>query len=271
MTGRLEMRGDGATGQSAGQAVVRVALAGATGRTGNAVANGLAAYTGVRLVACAAPSVASTPTRSLPPGVAAFADVAAISEPYDVLVDLTTAEAAPANLERARANGAHVVLGTTGLSDAELQGFGEQFAAAGLGLLYIPNFSIGAVLMMRFAAEAARHLHDVEIIETHHARKLDAPSGTARRTAELVAAAGGRAATDGGSAARGELVAGIPVHSLRLPGAMAHQEVVLGGPGELLTIRHDAIDRDCYTAGVALAVRGVAGYVGLTVGLEHVL
>lgn len=270
--------------------LVRVALAGATGRTGNAVAHALVAdgaeATGIEIAACIAPTAIGEPTRPLPDGPAVRARVSElVPGEVDVLVDLTVAGAVPGNLEVALDLGLHVVLGTTGVDSALLEQEGERFAAAGLGLLYVPNFSIGALLMMRFAAEAARLMDDVEIVETHHATKLDAPSGTARRTAELVAQAragvgigvpvgvgGASRGDDGdGDGARGLGVAGVRVHSLRLPGAMAHQEVVLGSPGEVLTIRHDAIDRSCYAAGVARAARGVASFTGLVIGLEHVL
>jgi 4-hydroxy-tetrahydrodipicolinate reductase len=258
----------------------RVVLTGATGKTGNAVAHGLAARTDVELVACVAPSLGgAAPTRAVPEGVSVAASLGDVAADYDVLVDLTHAGPAQANVLAALGAGAHVVLGTTGIDPAELRSLGARAEQAGLGLLYAPNFAIGAVLMMRFAADAARLIPDVEIVETHHGAKRDAPSGTARRTAELVAAARAGAGASpqvaalvaGDSPARGEGVDGVPVHSLRLPGAVAHQQVVLSDVGEVLTISHDAVDRSCYAAGVARAVRGVSSFTGLRTGLEHVL
>lgn len=257
-------------------------LCGATGRTGNAVAHALAARDDVRLLACIAPSVASTPTRSLPASVPAFATLAeAFDDGIDaqVLVDLSHADPALVHLQAAVDHGLHAVVGVTGFMPGQLESFGECFAAAGLGLLHVPNFSLGAVLAMRLAVDVARHFPDVEIVETHHDGKRDAPSGTAVRTAQLVAASrsnaglepGPGALTVGSGGGRGTSVDGIAVHALRVPGATAHQEVVFGAPGELLTIRHDAIDRSCYASGVALAVRRVHDLRGLNTGLEHVL
>jgi 4-hydroxy-tetrahydrodipicolinate reductase len=171
-------------------------------------------------------------------------------------------------------------VGTTGFDEERLDRLRGWLAdAPGTGVLVAPNFSIGAVLMMRFAAEAAAFYESVEIVELHHPDKADAPSGTARRTAELVAAARRRAglgsvpdatstALDG---ARGAEVEGIHVHGLRVRGLVAHQEVLLGGAGETLTIRHDSMDRVSFTPGVLLALRQVADRPGLTVGLEGLL
>jgi 4-hydroxy-tetrahydrodipicolinate reductase len=146
-----------------------------------------------------------------------------------------------------------IVLGTTGLRRDDLEALGAEAAAAGVQLFHAPNFAIGAVLMMRFAEEAARHLEQAEIIELHAATKRDAPSGTARATAERM----------GGS---------VPIHSVRLPGLVAHQEVILGGLGETLTIRHDTTSREAFAPGVLLAVKRVRSLPpGLTVGLEAVL
>ena len=277
----------GNVGESRGRRVPRVVVSGATGKTGNAVAHGLADNADVELVACVAPSAAGTPTRELPTDVERAASLDELSAEFDVLADLTNAEAAVANVEAALERGVHVVLGTTGLDDAWLEAMGARFAERGLGLLYAPNFSLGAVLMMRFSAEAARYLPGIEILEIHHEAKLDAPSGTAKRTAQLAA----RARRDAGVAAPddtddtdataaqfpstqpalGELVDGVPVHSMRLPGTVAHQQVVLTDAGQMLTIRHDALDRSSYASGVALAARRVMDTTGLTIGLEQLL
>ena len=185
------------------------------------------------------------------------------------------------NLQFCLEHGIHAVVGTTGFDDARLEtlrGWLDD-GPEGTGCLVAPNFSIGAILMMRFAVEAAPFYESVEVVELHHPTKADAPSGTARRTAERVAAARREAGCDpvpdatstGLDGARGADVDGIAVHSVRLRGLVAHQEVLLGGVGETLTIRHDSIDRASFTPGVLLAVRGIAGRPGLTVGLEHFL
>jgi 4-hydroxy-tetrahydrodipicolinate reductase len=176
--------------------------------------------------------------------------------------------------------GIHVVVGTTGFDEERLDTVrGWLVDHPGVGVVIAPNFGIGAVLMMRFAALAAPHFESVEIIELHHAGKIDAPSGTARRTAQLIAAA--RTAAGSGPApdattqtlpgARGADVDGIPIHSVRVRGLVAHQEVLLGTEGETLTIRHDSLDRASFMPGVLLAVRNVTARPGLTLGLEPLL
>jgi 4-hydroxy-tetrahydrodipicolinate reductase len=171
-------------------------------------------------------------------------------------------------------------VGTTGFDDERLGALRDALAAApGVGILVAPNFSIGAILMMRFAVQAAPFYESVEIVELHHPDKADAPSGTARRTASLVAAArrdAGKGAvpdatTTSLDGARGADVQGIHVHSVRARGLVAHQEVLLGGPGETLTIRHDSMDRESFAPGVLLAVRTISQHPGLTVGLESFL
>lgn len=198
----------------------------------------------------------------------------------DVAVDFTSPAAVMHNLAWCISAGVHVVVGTSGFTEERLQSVREQLQSApGVGVLVVPNFSIGAVLMMRFAAEAARFYESVEIVELHHPTKADAPSGTARRTAELVAAARADAGSppipdasvDVADGARGADINGIAVHSVRLRGLVAHQEVLLGGPGETLTIRHDSVDRESFMPGVLAAVRAVSKRPGLTVGLEDIL
>ncbi|EIV95977.1 4-hydroxy-tetrahydrodipicolinate reductase [Frankia sp. QA3] len=199
----------------------------------------------------------------------------------DVVVDFTTPAAVLDNIRWCVEAGRHVVVGTTGFDDERLATVrGWLGDAPKVGVLVAPNFGVAAVLMMMFAARAARFFDSVEIVELHHPNKVDAPSGTARRTAELVAGAreaaglapGGPDATatalDG---ARGARVAGVPVHAVRLAGLVAHQEVLLGGAGETLTLRHDSYDRTSFMPGVLLAVRRIADRPGLTVGLEHLL
>ncbi len=198
----------------------------------------------------------------------------------EVVVDFTHPDAVMAHLELCASHGIHAVVGTTGFDDGRLEQLETWLGAEPTtGILIAPNFSIGALLMMQFAATAARHFESVEIIELHHPQKADAPSGTARRTAELVGAArraaGLAAAPDATSSglegARGAVVDDIPVHSLRLSGLVAHQEVLLGGTGETLTIRHDSLSRASFTPGVLAAVRAIAARPGLTVGLEQLV
>jgi 4-hydroxy-tetrahydrodipicolinate reductase len=198
----------------------------------------------------------------------------------DVVVDFTRPEVVMDNLAWCIEHGIHAVVGTTGFDDERLTTLREQLAASpDTGVLVAPNFSIGAVLMMRFATQAARFYESVEIIELHHPDKVDAPSGTARRTAELIAAARREAgsppvpdATSTGlEGARGADVEGIRVHGVRLRGLVAHQEVLFGDAGETLTIRHDSMHRESFMAGVLLGVRRISSAPGLTVGLEHFL
>jgi 4-hydroxy-tetrahydrodipicolinate reductase len=196
------------------------------------------------------------------------------------VVDFTHPDVVMDNLEFCIRHGIHAVVGTTGFDEQRLEQLRRWLGdAPRSGVLVAPNFSIGAILMMRFAALAAPFFDSVEIVELHHPDKADAPSGTARRTAELVAAARAAAgappmpdatstALDG---ARGASVAGVPVHALRIRGLVAHQEVVLGELGETLTIRHDSLDRASFTPGVLAGLRAVGDHPGLTVGLEHFL
>jgi 4-hydroxy-tetrahydrodipicolinate reductase len=196
------------------------------------------------------------------------------------VVDFTHPDVVMDNLRFCVDHGIHAVVGTTGFDDdrlATLRGWLDD--AAGVGVLVAPNFSIGAVLMMRFAAQAAPFYESVEIVELHHPDKADAPSGTARRTAQLVAAARAEAgsgpvpdATSTGlEGARGAEVDGVRVHAVRARGLVAHQEVLLGGLGETLTIRHDSMDRASFTPGVLTGLRAIADHPGLTVGLEDFL
>jgi 4-hydroxy-tetrahydrodipicolinate reductase len=195
----------------------------------------------------------------------------------DVAVDFTHPEAVMDNLRACVEAGVHAVVGTTGFTEERLAQVREWLAGTDVGVLVAPNFGIAAVLMMRFAAQAARFFDSVEIVELHHPRKADAPSGTATRTAELVAAArvGLPAMPDATwtalEGARGAVVSGVHVHSIRLAGLVAHQEVLLGGEGETLTLRHDSYDRASFMPGVLLGVRQVASRPGLTVGLDALL
>lgn len=246
-----------------------VAVIGAGGRMGQQVCGAVEAADGLRLVA--AYDVGD-----------ALGDLAGA----DVVVEFSVPDASPGNVAACVAQGVHVVVGTTGWDEDRLARLRGQVAdappsrsGAGVGVLVAPNFAIGAILMMGFAAQAARFYESVEVIELHHPDKVDAPSGTAARTARLVAESrrnvGAGAVPDATrvdpEGARGARVDGIPVHSVRLRGLVAHQEVLFGNDGEQLTIRHDSFDRSSFMPGVLEGVRRVADHPGLTVGLEHYL
>jgi 4-hydroxy-tetrahydrodipicolinate reductase len=202
---------------------------------------------------------------------------ALVTNGAQVVVDFTTPDSVMANLEFLISHNIHAVIGTTGFDDARIAKIKTLLASSKSGVLIAPNFAIGAVLMMEFATKAAKYFESAEIIELHHPNKVDAPSGTAARTAELMT----KARKDAGLAAmpdatstsldgaRGAKVGDIPVHSVRLRGLVAHQEVLLGGIGETLSIRHDSIDRVGFMPGVLLGIRKVSNHPGLTFGLEN--
>ncbi len=242
---------------------IRVAVIGARGRMGRAV--------------CAA--VDAAPDLQLGPQLDVGNDIADVAGAH-VAVVFSVPDVAVEHVLACVRHGVHAVVGTTGWTAERLDQVRTALAdAPGVGVLVAPNFALGAVLLMRFAALAAPHYESVEIVELHHPDKVDAPSGTARHTAELVAAArreaGAPAMPDATSTgidgARGADVDGVRVHSVRLRGLVAHEEVLLGGPGEQLTLRHDSYDRASFMPGVLLGVRRIAGRPGLTVGLEHLL
>jgi len=198
----------------------------------------------------------------------------------DVVVEFSVPDASPGNVAHCVERGVDVVVGTTGWDDARLESLRDTLAThPEVGVLIAPNFAIGAILMMRFAQQAARFYESVEVIELHHPAKVDAPSGTAARTASLIGAARAEAGlgdvpdatTQDPGGARGARVDGVPVHSVRLRGLVAHQEVLFGGVGEMLTLRHDSFDRSSFMPGVLTAVRAIGDRPGLTIGLEHVL
>ena len=218
--------------------MINVAVSGAAGRMGQTVCEAVEHADDMALVGRADPLLET-----------ALADVLGDA---DVVVDFSVPDSAAANARLCLEAGVHCVVGTSGADFSDLEGVGT-------GNLFIaPNFAIGAVLMMIFAQQAAAHMPECEIVELHHDRKIDAPSGTAARTAELVTEAGGNVHE--------------PIHSVRLPGLVAHQEVIFGGPGQTLTIRHDSIDRQSFMPGVLLAVRRVGSLErSPTIGLEHLL
>lgn len=198
----------------------------------------------------------------------------------EVVLDFTNPAAVMDNLHWCVDHGINVVVGTSGFSEDKVEQVrGWLDESPGVGVLVVPNFSIGAVLMMRFSAIAAPFFESVEVIELHHPDKVDAPSGTATRTAELIAAARAEAGSapmpdatnDDPDGARGASIAGVAVHAVRARGLVASQEVLFGGLGETLTIRHDSIHRESFMPGVVAAVRGVVGTTGVTVGLDAIL
>jgi 4-hydroxy-tetrahydrodipicolinate reductase len=262
--------------------MTRVGLFGAAGRMGSTIGAGLAAAPDVEVVALVDPGGAGAVGAG---GVRISADPGALAEAgAEVAVDFTRAEAAMANARWCAANGVHAVIGTSGLGADDLAELAELFPGDGGGpnCAWVPNFAVGAVLMMHLAALAAPHMESVEIVELHHDGKIDAPSGTATETARRLAAA--RRDAGGGSwppdrttkttvegARGGEGAGSIRIHSVRLPGLVAHQEVLFGTVGQTLSIRHDTYDRACFVPGVLLAVRGVGHRPGLTVGLDSFL
>jgi len=263
---------------------MRVVVSGAGGKMGREVVRAIHGAGDMTLVGAVDPACAGADAGELAGlgrlGVPVYASVAeALAETgADRMVDFTTPAAVFQNVMTALDLGKRVVFGTTGLEEAALSAIDRRARERGLGVVHAPNFAIGAVLMMRFAAEAARFFDQVEIIELHHDQKKDAPSGTAIKTAELIAEARGSrrelaAATETEVApgARGGDVRGVRVHSVRLPGLVAHQEVILGLPGQTLTIRHDSFDRVSFMPGVLLALRRVGEVTGLVYGLEHLL
>jgi 4-hydroxy-tetrahydrodipicolinate reductase len=266
--------------------VIRVAVIGAAGRMGREACRAIAAAEDLDLVAAVSPSHAGAELAGLvgmgiTSEVTVAADLDALAEAgVEVAVELTGPASVGDHLIGLLERGINAVVGASGLGDDDLERARELASAGPARALVVPNFAIGAVLMMRFAAEAARHLPDVEIIELHHDGKVDAPSGTALRTAEMIADARGAAKgapvpdTDGhvaDGAARGAHHAGVRIHSVRLPGLVAHQEVLFGGPGQTLTVRHDTLDRTAFMPGMLLACRHVHEVDGLAIGLEHVL
>ena len=251
---------------------ISVGVLGAAGRMGRSVADAVTAADGMVLVAAADPSASGSRVCN----VDVVADVHDLVEiGVDVVVDFTVAEASRVNLGILAAAGVHAVVGTSGLDETDMADLRAAFTSS--NCLIAPNFAIGAVLMMRFAELAAPWFETAEIIEVHHDGKVDAPSGTAIATAGRMAAASAHWAPDpttsvvieGARGAAGP--ADIRIHSLRMRGAVADQEVVLGSTGQTLTIRHDTTDRDSFMPGVVLAVRRIAGMPGLTLGLDALL
>ncbi len=269
---------------------IAVAIAGAAGRMGREVVRAVLEADGLRLAATVDKHEIGTDAGTLAgcgaAGVTIEGDLdAAIARTHpDVLVDFTLPDGVLGNLRIALAHGVSPVVGTTGLSAENLAEIDRIAREKGIGAFVAPNFAIGAVLLMQFSVQAAKYLPDVEIIELHHEKKVDSPSGTALLTAQRIGQA--RRVADvtpcplpeglvekspGARGARDEVTGDVPIHSVRLPGFVAHQEVIFGGIGQILTLRHDSLDRRSFMPGVLLAVRKVHALNGLVVGLEHLL
>lgn len=253
---------------------IKVAVAGCAGRMGRAVCDAVSATDDMELVCGIDPHADASEV-----DVPLFATVAEALDgtDVDVLVDFTRPDAVAGNLAEALPRGVDCVVGTTGLTEEALQALAAD-AAPETCLFYAPNFTTGAVLMMQFAKAAAPYFPEAEVIEFHHCNKLDAPSGTAVRTAAIIAEArGGRASeapgketeVPGAAGARGALVNGVPVHAVRSMGYVASQEVIFGSKGQVLSIRHDSWDRESYMPGVLLGIRSVGDESGLIIGLER--
>jgi 4-hydroxy-tetrahydrodipicolinate reductase len=257
----------------------KVGVVGAGGRMGREVCRAVVAAPDLELVAVVDPGHDG----ELIEGLTVASDVGALAElGTEVVVDFSVADALRANLPLYAEQGIHAVVGTTGLGDVELAAAARLFADSAANAVVAANFAIGAVLLMRFCELAAPHMESVEVIELHHNAKRDAPSGTAMHTAAGIAAARGRAGSGPlppdptteqvlPGARGGEAPGGVRIHSVRLPGLIAHEEVIFGALGQSLTIRHDSYDRRSFMPGVLLAVRAVADRPGLTVGLESLL
>ncbi|HEY6567560.1 MAG TPA: 4-hydroxy-tetrahydrodipicolinate reductase [Actinomycetota bacterium] len=253
--------------------MIRVGVVGAAGRMGREVCRAVAADPDIELVAAVDPHGADSTVEGLAihPSLDALVDAQA-----QVAVDFTQPEVVMDSIRWATEHGVHYVVGTTGISPADLDEVRRLTERGHTNVIVAPNFAIGAVLMMRFAELAALSMSAAEVIELHHDGKLDAPSGTALGTARAIAAARGDVSPAPGGdddhpGARGADVDGVRVHSVRLPGLLAHQEVIFGAPGQILSIRHDTTDRSAFMPGVLLAVKAVSSRPGLTVGLGALL
>lgn len=257
--------------------MIRVGVVGATGRMGREVCRAVAADPELTLAAAVSRS-APRSTLAEAIGLEGVDGDLVLVERLDeireagveVLVDFTSPANAPGHVAWGIANDVHVVVGTTGFE------IDETWRDAPVGVIVAPNFALGAVLLLRFAEQAARHLPSAEVVELHHERKADAPSGTALVTARRIAAARREvpeppAGDDRHPGARGAEVDGVRVHSVRLPGLVAHEEVIFGGQGQILTLRHDSTDRTSFMPGVLLAIKAAPARPGLTIGLDPLL
>ncbi|MEW6554934.1 MAG: 4-hydroxy-tetrahydrodipicolinate reductase [Actinomycetota bacterium] len=259
--------------------MIKVGVSGAGGRMGREVCRAITAEEGLELVCAIDPSYAGTVLSELLPGLESDITVSGSLQDLhscgtEVMVDFSVAAAARVGVSYALDRGIACVVGTTGLEAGDLEDFARIADERGTGCLVAPNFAIGAVLMMEFARLAARHMPACEIVELHHDRKIDAPSGTALNTARMILEERGveiASAEASEAGPRGLDLGGIRVHSVRLPGLMAHQEVIFGGAGQTLSIRHDTFDRASFMPGVMMAVKGIVEMKGLVLGLDKVL
>lgn len=263
---------------------IKVAIAGARGRMGRAAVEAIMGLQDMKIVAVLdykgdglflnGDLVDDDPT-----GIPIFTsfDTLVNEVKPDVLLELTNPDTVYENIDNAIRKGVRPVVGTSGLSPESIEKLIGLANEKEVGGIIAPNFSIGAVLMMKFAAMASRYLGDIEIIESHHDQKVDAPSGTAIKTAEMIKEVreshvqGHPEEKEHMAGARGATIDGMKIHSVRLPGLLAHQEVILGSKGELLTIRHDSFDRSCFMPGILMAIRNVMDRKDLVYGLEHII
>lgn len=242
---------------------IKVIVNGACGKVGREVVKAVSKESGLELAGAVDISCAGSDIGDISGlgkiGIKVTPDLAKtiIDTKADVIVDFTIPKTIMASIKAAVAAKANVVVGTTGLTEADLKDIAQLCEQNNVNVLVAPNFAIGAVLMMKFASEAVKHMPKAEIIELHHDQKLDAPSGTAIKTAEMMKKSSGTKE--------------IPIHSVRLPGFVAHQEVIFGGLGQTLTIRHDSINRESFMPGVILAVKKIKSLKGLVYGLENIL
>lgn len=251
--------------------MIRVGVSGAAGRMGRLVVEAVAAAPDLEAAGLYAPGHGGETVAGLP-----CSDRAEALAGAEVVVEFSRPDVVLGNLVFWKGLGAHAVVGTSGFDAGRVDQLRGAWGSGPPNCLVVPNFSLGAVLMMRFAEQAAPYFAAAEVVELHHDRKADAPSGTALSTAERIGAAQPNQrrrveSTELVSGARGGARGGVPVHSVRLPGLRAHQEVLLGNDGELLTIRHDATDDAAYLPGILLAIRAVGSLPGVTVGLETLL
>ena len=263
---------------------IKVAIAGARGRMGTAAVNAIREAADMELVSILdykyeGMYLNGTVVNDDASGIPVYTSLEklAVQTKPDVLLELTNPDAVYKNMHDAITNGIRPVVGTSGLSLNNIGKLAELAEKRQIGGIIAPNFSIGAVLMMKFSAMAARYLDDIEIIEMHHDQKVDAPSGTALKTAEMIMDVrephiqGHPNEKEQFEGARGADFDGMKIHSVRLPGFLAHQQVLLGGQGEMLTIRHDSFDRKSFMPGILLAIRNVMERENLVYGLENII
>ncbi|MFD1928159.1 4-hydroxy-tetrahydrodipicolinate reductase [Sporosarcina siberiensis] len=263
---------------------IKVAIAGARGRMGTAAVKAIQDATDMQLVAILdykndGKYLSGTEINGDSNGIPIFTSFSTMNQSImpDVLLDLTEPDSVFKTVHEAISLGIRPVVGTSGLSDENIKSLSKLATNKGIGGIIAPNFSIGAVLMMKFSAMAARYLGDIEIIELHHNHKVDAPSGTALKTAEMIMKVrephkqGHPDEKELIQGARGADLDGMKIHSVRLPGFLAHQEVLLGGEGEMLTIRHDSFDRSSFMPGILMSIRSVIDREDLVYGLENII